>query len=149
MYAKKKFNLKNFFNFGLSIQNFYFAKNQKILLRNGENMKNEKISIKKSISEEAQKESINQKKEFAFFLQTQIKKLNGHYLKSEKNMQFRIYTPKNVSATIHFLDDESTKVNQPHEQYPQQKQKMYMGYLRPIEKDLIKANIGYMPYLQY
>ena len=109
-------------------------------------MKNEKISIKE---EEEQKKSITEKKEFAFFLQTQIKKLNGHYLKSEKNMQFRIYTPKNTSATIHFLDDDTIKINQPREAQPQQKQKMYMGYLRPIEKDLIKANIGYMPYLQY
>jgi len=111
-----------------------------------------KISVIELIKDEQrQKEEgqIYNKLKVAFALQNKIKSLNGFYLKSEKNVQFRIYTPKNTSATIHFLDNDEIVKTNPKIENAQRKQKMYIEHLTILEKDLIKANVGYMPYLQH
>ena len=111
-----------------------------------------KQSIKEIIQQEKEEQSkgeLFQKQKFAFALQNRIRKLNGYYVKQRENIQFKIYTPKNTGGTLHFLKDGTTILRKPQIENPQKMQGIYTHYLREIEKDLIKAHIGYMPYLQH
>lgn len=76
--------------------------------------------------ENERKTELNKKLNSAFLLTKQIISLNGHYCKTQNRNNFKVYYPKNPKA-------QKEKINE----------------LKQIEPILIKAQIGYIPFLAY
>ena len=102
----------------------------------------------RKIKEIEKEEIISKLKIKAYLLQKQIRKLNGYGQKIKDNIAYKVYYPSNV------VKIKSFRIGKQKEKtiltiYNREIQKDKVGQLREIEPILIKAKIGYMPYLEY
>jgi len=106
------------------------------------------------IKETEKEEVINKLKGNADLLQKQIRKANGYYHKEKDTTKIKVYFPsnvfheKNIKINGQLVKDENGN-NKKEVISNREIQQNKIRALRDIEPILIKAKIGYMPYLEY
>jgi len=99
-------------------------------------------------------EVINKLKTNADLLQKQIRKANGYYQIEKDTIKIKVYFPsnvfheKNLKINGQLVKDKNGN-NKKEVISNREIQQNKIRALRDIEPILIKAKIGYMPYLQY